>query len=416
MSIYSESLELHEKNSGKIDVISKIRIQNDHDLSLVYTPGVAEPCRVIAKNPEKLNTYTARGNTIAVVSDGSAVLGLGNIGARAALPVMEGKCILFKEFGGVSAFPICIDNQDGEEIINIVKSLEPSFSGINLEDIAAPRCFEIENRLMRETNMLIFHDDQHGTAIVTLAGLFNALKIVGKDIKDIKIIVNGAGAAGTSITNLLAYLGVRNIIVCDSKGIIYRWRKGLNITKKILAKITNPENVNGSLADAIKDADVFIGVSVADALNPEILWTMSKKPIIFALANPEPEIKPEIAKLSGVKIIATGRSDYPNQVNNVLAFPGIFRGALDAKAKYINMEMKLAAAKAIASIIEDELDYDYIIPKLFDSRILPAVVRSVVKAAVTTGISPSNLDIELIEAKANKIAKSFNWEEPSLAI
>lgn len=416
MSIYSESLELHEKNSGKIDVISKIRIQNDHDLSLVYTPGVAEPCRVIAKNPEKLNTYTARGNTIAVVSDGSAVLGLGNIGARAALPVMEGKCILFKEFGGVSAFPICIDNQDGEEIINIVKSLEPSFSGINLEDIAAPRCFEIENRLIRETNMLIFHDDQHGTAIVTLAGLFNALKIVGKDIKDIKIIVNGAGAAGTSITNLLAYLGVRNIIVCDSKGIIYRWRKGLNITKKILAKITNPENVNGSLADAIKDADVFIGVSVADALNPEILWTMSKKPIIFALANPEPEIKPEIAKLSGVKIIATGRSDYPNQVNNVLAFPGIFRGALDAKAKYINMEMKLAAAKAIASIIEDELDYDYIIPKLFDSRILPAVVRSVAKAAVTTGISPSNLDIELIEAKANKIAKSFNWEEPSLAI
>ena len=414
--MYSESLELHEKNLGKIDVVSKIRIENNHDLSLVYTPGVAEPCRVIAKNPEELNTYTARGNTIAVVSDGSAVLGLGNIGARAALPVMEGKCVLFNKFGGVSAFPICIDSQDDEEIITTVKLLEPSFSGINLEDIAAPRCFEIENRLKRETNMLIFHDDQHGTAIVTLAGLFNALRIVGKDIRDIKIVINGAGAAGTAITNLLVYIGVCNIIVCDSRGIIYRRRKGLNLTKKILAKNTNPENIDGSLKDAIRDADVFIGVSVANVLNPEMLLSMGKDPIIFALANPEPEIKPEVAKLGGVKIIATGRSDYPNQVNNVLAFPGIFRGALDAKTKEINMEIKLAAAKAIASIVKNKLDYDYIIPEPFDSRILPAVATSVAKAAIKTGVCPPDLDIEMIEAKANRIAKNFVSEESSLAI
>ena len=416
MSIYNESLELHKRSLGKIDVVSKIPIENDCDLSLVYTPGVAEPCRVIYKNPEELNTYTSRGNTIAVITDGSAVLGLGNIGARAALPVMEGKCVLFKEFGGVSAFPICLDSQNDEEIIDTVKLLEPSFSGINLEDIAAPRCFEIENRLKRETNMLIFHDDQHGTAAVVLAGLFNAMKILGKDIKKVKIVINGAGAAGTAITNLLVYLGVHDIIICDSKGIIHRLRRGLNLTKRILARHTNHENIKGSLKDAIKNADVFIGVSRANVLNEEMLWAMKKNPVIFAMANPEPEIEPEIAKLNGVKIMATGRSDYPNQVNNVLAFPGIFRGALDAHAKEINMEMKLAAARAIASIVENELDYEYIIPEPFDSKILPAVAKGVAKAAIKTGVCPPNINTRIIEEKASIIAQRSIKKEPSLVI
>lgn len=394
---------MHRKNKGKIDVISKVGTKNEHDLSLAYSPGVAEPCRVIAKDPGKLNTYTSRGNMIAVVSDGSAVLGIGNIGARAALPVMEGKCVLFRQFGGVSAFPLCIESQDNETIINTVKLLEPSFSGINLEDIEAPRCFEIENRLKKETGMLIFHDDQHGTAVVTLAGLFNALKLYGKDIKEVRIVINGAGAAGTSITDLLNYIGVTDIILCDRKGIIYMGRDNLNFSKQKLAKSTNQDNIKGDLSRALEGADVFIGVSSANLLTGAMIEKMKKNPVIFALANPEPEIKPELAREYGVRIIATGRSDYPNQVNNVLAFPGIFRGALDAKAIEINQEMKIAAAKAISEIAGDDLREDYIIPKPFDKRVLPAVVVGVASAAAETGNTRGKVDLKFIERKARRI-------------
>ena len=406
MNIYEEALKMHKKNVGKIDIISKVKTNSDHDLSLAYSPGVAEPCRIIAKNPGELNTYTARGNMIAVVSDGSAVLGLGNIGARAALPVMEGKCVLFKQFGGVSAFPICIDSQDNEVVINTIKMLEPSFAGINLEDIAAPRCFEIEDRLKKETNMLIFHDDQHGTAIVTLAGLLNAIKIYGKDITEVKIVINGAGAAGTSIINLLNYIGAVDIIVCDRRGIIYKGREGLNTAKQRLAELTNLNNIKGDLSCALEDADVFVGVSVANVLAAEMIKKMKKNPIIFALANPEPEIKPELAMKCGARIIATGRSDYPNQVNNVLAFPGIFRGALDARAIEINTEMKLAAVKAISEIVSDDLKEDYIIPKPFDRRVLPAVAVSVARAAMETGNTRGEVDLEFIERKAKKIMEN----------
>jgi len=406
LNIYEEALEMHKKNVGKIDIISKVKTNNEHDLSLAYSPGVAEPCRIIAKNPEELNTYTARGNMIAVVSDGSAVLGLGNIGARAALPVMEGKCVLFKQFGEVSAFPICIDSQDNEVVINTIKMLEPSFAGINLEDIAAPRCFEIEDRLKKETNMLIFHDDQHGTAIVTLAGLLGALKIYGKDIAEVKIVINGAGAAGTSIINLLNCIGATDIIVCDRKGIIYKGREGLNTAKQSLAELTNSNNIKEDLTCALEDADVFIGVSVENVLTAEMIKKMKKNPIIFALANPEPEIKPELAMECGVRIIATGRSDYPNQVNNVLAFPGIFRGALDARAIEINTEMKLAAVKAISEIVSNNLKEDYIIPKPFDKRVLPAVAVGVARAAMETGNTRGEVDLEFIERKAKKIMEN----------
>ncbi|MCG2712704.1 MAG: NAD-dependent malic enzyme [Candidatus Omnitrophica bacterium] len=405
MDIYKEALLLHKDKVGKIDVISKVKTENGHDLALAYSPGVAQPCREIAKNPALLNTYTARGNMIAVVSDGSAVLGLGNIGARASLPVMEGKCVLFKQFGGVSALPLCVDSQDNDQIVNLVKLLEPSFAGINLEDISAPRCFEIEERLKKETQMLIFHDDQHGTAIVTLAGLFNALKIYDLDIGAIKIVMDGAGAAGHSIIKLLSRLGVKNILACDTKGIIYRGREGLNFAKAEIAGLTNPNNIKGNLIDAVEDADVFIGVSVADQLKPEMVAKMRKKPIIFALANPEPEIKVDLAMSIGIEIIATGRSDYPNQVNNVLAFPGVFRGALDANAKDINMDMKLAAAKAIAAIVEKELRLDYIIPKPFDTRVLPSVATSVAAAAVATGVAPADTDLDWIEYKAKNILR-----------
>jgi len=405
LDIYKESLLMHKDKQGKIDVISKVKTENEHDLALAYSPGVAQPCREIAKNPSLINTYTARANMIAVVSDGSAVLGLGNIGARAALPVMEGKCVLFRQFGGVSAFPLCIESQDNDKIVNTVKLLEPSFAGINLEDISAPRCFEIENRLKKETGMVIFHDDQHGTAIVTLAGLFNAIKFYNLDIKDIKIVMNGAGAAGHSIVKLLDHLGVNNIIVCDTKGIIYKGRPDLNFAKLEIAELTNPKAVKGSLSDALVGADVFIGVSVADQLKPEMVATMRKKPIIFALANPEPEIKVELAKSIGIEIIATGRSDYPNQVNNVLAFPGVFRGALDANATDINMEMKLAAAKAIALIVEKEIKADFIIPKPFDAKVLPAVATSVAAAAVATGTAPADTDLDWIGYKAKNILR-----------
>lgn len=406
MDIYEEALAMHKEKQGKIDVISKVKTGNEHDLALAYSPGVAQPCIEIAKDPGMLNTYTARGNMIAVVSDGSAVLGLGNIGARASLPVMEGKCVLFRQFGGVAAFPICIDSQDNNTIVETIKLLEPSFSGINLEDIAAPRCFEIEARLKAETDMLIFHDDQHGTAIVTLAGLLNAIRYYNLDIKDIKIVINGAGAAGHSIVKLLSYMGVANIIVCDTHGIIYKGRGSQNFAKEEISNLTNKDNVKGTLSDALESADVFIGVSVANVLTPEMISKMRDKPVIFALANPEPEIKVELAKSAGVEIIATGRSDYPNQVNNVLAFPAIFRGSLDAKAREINMEMKFAAAKAIASIVaESDIRSDYIIPKPFDSRVLPTVALAVARAAVETGSAPSDTDLDLIENKARNILR-----------
>jgi malate dehydrogenase (oxaloacetate-decarboxylating) len=403
MDIYEESLIMHKNNQGKIDVISKVAVKNEKDLSLAYSPGVAGPCREIHRDPATLNTYTARGNMIAVVSDGSAVLGLGNIGARAALPVMEGKCVLFKQFGGVSAFPLCIDSQDIDTIVETVKLLEPSFSGINLEDISAPRCFEIEDRLKRESGMLIFHDDQHGTAIVTLAGLYNACRLYDKDIRDLKIVINGAGAAGSSILNLLKYIDVNNIVVCDSKGIICRSRGDLGSYKEGIADITNYDGLEGKLIDAINGADIFIGVSTADLLTLEMIAVMKKNPIIFALANPEPEINPDIAKKSGVKIIATGRSDYPNQVNNVLAFPGIFRGALDAGASEINIDMKLAAAEAIADIVSDDLRYDYIIPKPFDPAVLPAVAAAVALSAVKSGLADGDIDVEKIRSRAENI-------------
>jgi malate dehydrogenase (oxaloacetate-decarboxylating) len=341
---------------------------------------------------------------VAVVSDGSSVLGLGNIGARAGLPVMEGKCVLFKQFGGVSAFPVCIDSQDNDRIVETVKLLEPSFSGISLEDIAAPRCFQIEKKLKEETEMLIFHDDQHGTAIVVLAGLLNALKYYGLEIKKVKIVINGAGAAGHSIVNLLAELEVKDILVCDRRGIIYRGREGLNFAKEEIAGITNPASTKGSLSDALEGADVFIGVSAADVLKPEMVAKMRKKPVIFALANPEPEISYSLAKEIGVEMIATGRSDLPNQVNNVLAFPGVFRGALDCQAKDINVGMKIAASRAIASLVSEEVRADYIIPKPFDRCVLPAVAASVARAAVETKLADKDTDIDLIEYRARRIA------------
>jgi malate dehydrogenase (oxaloacetate-decarboxylating) len=396
---------MHEAVKGKIDVVSKVKTESEHDLALAYSPGVAEPCREIAKNPDLLNYYTGRSNMIAVVSDGSAVLGLGNIGARASLPVMEGKCVLFRQFGGVAAFPLCIESQDNNTIVETVKLLEPSFSGINLEDIAAPRCFEIEKRLKKETKMIIFHDDQHGTAIVTLAGLLNALKFYNLDLNNVKIVINGAGSAGHSIVKLLSHLKVKNIITCDTKGIIYKGRQNLNFAKEEIADLTNPDNIQGTLSDAVEGADVFIGVSAANVLKPEMVAKMRKKPVVFALANPEPEIAYDLAKEIGIEIIATGRSDYPNQVNNVLAFPAVFRGALDCNAKDINTEMKIAAAKAIASIVEKDLQADYIIPKPFDSKVLPGVATAVAAAAVKTKFAPADTDLDRIEYKAKNILR-----------
>lgn len=408
MSIYDDALEMHEKYVGKISIISKVQVNSMHDLAMAYSPGVAEPCRQIQKDPVLRYKYTSIGNMISVVSDGSAVLGLGNIGARAALPVMEGKCVLFKEFGGVNAFPLCLNTQDSDKIVETVKLLEPSFSGINLEDISAPRCFEIETRLKKETELVIFHDDQHGTAVVTAAGLINAMKLVGKTWTDLKVIVNGVGAAGVSIIKLLLKLGVKDIISCDSKGAIYKGRlDGMNSSKEEIAEITNKQGLKGSLNDVIEGRDVFIGVSVAGLLTKDMILKMGKNPLIFALANPEPEVAPEDAKEAGVNIIATGRSDYPNQVNNVLAFPGIFRGALDVRATDINDEMKIAAAYAIAELInEDELGYDFIIPKPFDLRIAPNVAKRVAEAAMKTNVARIKVDPAEIEKNAAELIKA----------
>ncbi len=408
MSIYDEAVEMHEKYTGKISVISKVQVNDKHDLAMAYSPGVAEPCLRIQKDPMLRYKYTSIGNMIAVVSDGSAVLGLGNIGALAGLPVMEGKCVLFKEFGAVNAFPLCLGSQDANTIVETVKLLEPSFSGINLEDISAPRCFEIEERLKKETGMIIFHDDQHGTAVVTTAGLINAMKIKGQKWQDLKVIINGVGAAGVSIIKLFVKLGIKDIIACDTKGAIYKNRpEGMNSSKDEIAEITNSEGIKGKLSDVIAGRNVFVGVSVAGTLTKEMVGKMDKNPIVFALANPEPEINLVDAKAAGINIIATGRSDYPNQVNNVLAFPGIFRGALDVRSTDINDDMKIAAAYAIAELVADsELTNDYIIPRPFDLRIAPNVAKKVAEAAIRTGVARLNIDPAQVEKNAIEMIKA----------
>lgn len=382
------SLKLHEEKCGKVEVISKVKVENKEDLSIAYTPGVAEPCKKIHEDAENVYKYTAKKNLVAVVTDGTAVLGLGDIGPEAAMPVMEGKAILFKEFANVDAFPICLDTKDVEEIIKTVKYLSPTFGGINLEDISAPRCFEIEKRLKEELDIPVFHDDQHGTAIVVLAGLLNALKLVDKNIEDAKIVINGAGSAGISICKLLMARGARNIVMCDLKGALVEGEDWMNKAQVEIAKATNRSFEKGALKDIIKEKDVFIGVSGPNVLNAEMVSTMNKDSIIFAMANPTPEILPEEAKNGGARVIATGRSDYPNQINNVLVFPGIFRGALDVRAREITEEMKLAAAEAISSIVKDEeLNEEYIIPDAFNKDVVEAVSKKVGEIAIKTGIA-----------------------------
>ena len=382
------ALKQHEAWAGKIEVVTRSKVENAQDLAVAYTPGVAEPCLKISENVDLSYTYTRRHNMVAVITDGTAVLGLGDIGPEAGMPVMEGKCVLFKEFGDVDAFPLCIRSKDVDEIVNTVKLLAGSFGGVNLEDISAPRCFEIERKLKECCDIPIFHDDQHGTAIVVAAGLINALKLAGKKIEDVKCVTSGAGAAGIAIIRLLNSLGLKNVIMCDRTGAIYEGREGLNTEKVEMAQITNPERLTGKLADVIKDADVFIGVSGPGTLTKEMVQSMAENPILFTMANPVPEIMPEEAKEVGAVIIGTGRSDYPNQINNVLAFPGIFRGALDVRASDINDEMKLAAAYAIAGLVsEEELKPEYIIPNPFDKRVAKAVAEAVAKAAKETGVA-----------------------------
>lgn len=386
---YSElSLEMHEKNRGKIEVVSKIKIDTRDDLSIAYTPGVAEPCKRIHDNKDDVYKYTAKGNLIAVVTDGSAVLGLGNIGPEASMPVMEGKAILFKEFGDVDAVPICLNTGDVDEIVETIKRISPTFGGINLEDISAPRCFLIEKRLKEELNIPVFHDDQHGTAVVVSAGLINALKVVGKKLEDVKIVVNGSGAAGGAIVRMLLCLGVKNVIMCDSNGIIYKGSTTNNWVKEELASLTNKENLRGSLKDAMIGADVFIGVSIGGVVSKEMVRSMNKESIIFAMANPTPEIFPEDAKEAGAKIIGTGRSDYPNQINNVLAFPGIFRGTLDARARDINNKMNIAAAYAIANMVEEKhLSPEFIIPDALNKEVAKKVAEAVRQEAIKSNLS-----------------------------
>ncbi|TDM10672.1 NAD(P)-dependent malic enzyme [Macrococcus lamae] len=406
MSLKDDALHLHRVKQGKLEINSKVTVRNGADLSLAYSPGVAEPCKAIFEDERKVFDYTMKGNTVAVVTDGTAVLGLGNIGAEASLPVMEGKAVLFKGFAGVDAFPIALKTTDVNTIVETVKLLEPNFGGVNLEDISAPRCFEIETRLKKETNIPVFHDDQHGTAIVTVAGLMNALKLTGRALADIKVVLNGAGAAGIAIVKLLYSYGVRNMVMCDSKGAIFEGRTyGMNPTKDDVAKWTNKVKIEGSLKDIIASADVFIGVSVEGALTEEMVKTMNADPIIFAMANPNPEIMPDKAIAAGAKIVGTGRSDFPNQVNNVLAFPGIFRGALDVRATHINEEMKRAAVEAIASLIsEEELRADYVIPGPFDKRVAPSVAKAVAIAAMESGVSRIKVNPDDIEKKTYKLS------------
>ncbi|MBO1514870.1 NAD(P)-dependent malic enzyme [Metabacillus bambusae] len=401
-----EALKMHKENQGKLGVYSKVPVRDANDLSLAYSPGVAEPCLDIHEDESKVYDYTMKGNLVAVVSNGTAVLGLGNIGPKAAMPVMEGKALLFKSFAGVDAFPICLNTTDPDKIVEVVKLLEPTFGGVNLEDIAAPQCFEIEDRLRKECDIPIFHDDQHGTAIVTAAGLINALKLANKKIEDIRVVANGAGAAGVAIVKLLLRMGVKDVILCDTKGIIYKGRPvGMNKFKEEMANITNNEQKQGTLADALVGADVFVGVSAAVAVNKEMVRSMKQNPIIFAMANPVPEIMPIEAKEAGALVVGTGRSDFPNQVNNVLAFPGIFRGALNVHAKEINEEMKLAAVYAIAGLISTEdLHADYVIPDPFDRRVAAHVASAVATAAMETGVSQKTVNVE--EMKEHLLASA----------
>ncbi len=378
MTIQEQALALHREWNGKLETVSKTPVNSREALSLAYTPGVAEPCKVIAKDKEAAYQYTMKANTVAVVSDGSAVLGLGNIGPHAAMPVMEGKAVLFKEFGGVNAVPICLDTQDTEEIIKAVTWLAPAYGGINLEDISAPRCFEIEERLKEILDIPVFHDDQHGTAIVVLAGIINALKVVGKQKENCRVVVNGAGSAGVAITKLLLTYGFTNVIMCDKVGIVSTSTEGLNWMQEKMAKITNPDNVTGTLADALKGADIFVGVSAPNIVTPEMVRSMAPDSILFAMANPTPEIMPDVAKAAGARVVGTGRSDFPNQVNNVVAFPGIFKGALEGRATQITEEMKLAAAAAIAGLVPDEeLSEDNIMPEAFDPKVAELVAQAV---------------------------------------
>jgi len=388
MSIREESLKLHEELKGKIEVINRANVSNKKELSLAYTPGVAEACLAIKNDVNLSYTYTRRWNLVAVVTDGTAVLGLGDIGPESGMPVMEGKCVLFKVFGDVDAFPLCIKSKNVDDIVNTIKLISGSFGGINLEDISAPRCFEIERRLKQECDLPIFHDDQHGTAIVTHAALINALKIIKKNMEDISVVVNGSGAAGIAISRLLLKAGVKDIILCDTKGAIYEGRDNLNYEKEEIAKITNLQRKRGSLQEVIKGTDVFIGVSGPGLVTGDMVRSMAKDPVIFAMANPVPEIMPEEAKEAGAKIVGTGRSDFPNQINNVLAFPGVFRGALDVRARDINDEMKIAAAYAIASLVSDEeLNEDYIVPEPFNPKVGKTVAEAVANAAIKSGVA-----------------------------
>ncbi|HEJ8478665.1 TPA: NAD-dependent malic enzyme [Staphylococcus aureus] len=405
MSLRDEALEMHKRNQGKLEVKPNVKVTNKEELSLAYSPGVAEPCKDIYEDKRKVYDYTIKGNTVAVITDGTAVLGLGNIGPEASIPVMEGKAVLFKSFAGINGVPIALNTTDTEEIIKTVKLLEPNYGGINLEDISAPRCFEIEERLKKETNIPVFHDDQHGTAIVTMAGLVNALRVVNKDIAKIKVVLNGAGAAGIAIVKLLYAYGVRNMVMCDSRGAIFEGRSyGMNPTKDVVAKWTNKDKIEGSLEEVVKDADVFIGVSVANALSQDMVKSMADNPIIFAMANPNPEIIPDDAKAAGARVVGTGRSDYPNQINNVLAFPGIFRGALEVEATHINEEMKKAAVEAIADLIDSsELNEYYCIPGPFDKRVAPSVARNVAKAAMESGVARIEVDPQDVYDKTMKL-------------
>ena len=378
MTNNEKALQMHKEWNGKLETTAKAHVNSREDLAIAYTPGVAEPCKVIAKDPEAAYTYTLKANTVAVVSDGSAVLGLGNIGALAAMPVMEGKCVLFKEFGGVNAVPICLDTQDTEEIIRSVVNIAPAFGGINLEDISAPRCFEIETRLKELLNIPVFHDDQHGTAIVVLAGIINALKVTGKKKEDCRVVVNGAGSAGVAITKLLLTYGFPHITMCDINGIISKDSPDLNWMQKEMTKVTNLEGRIGLLADALKGADIFVGVSAPNIVTPEMVASMNQDALLFAMANPVPEIMPDLAKAAGAKVVGTGRSDFPNQVNNVVAFPGIFKGALEGRATQITEEMKLAAANAIAGLVpEEELNENNILPEAFDPRVAETVSKAI---------------------------------------
>ena len=401
MSVREDALKLHKENAGKIEVVSKVPVRDRQDLSLAYTPGVAEPCKEINADYDKIYDYTNKGNMVAVVTNGTAVLGLGDIGAGAGMPVMEGKAVLFKAFAGVDAFPICIDSKDVDEIVNVVKCIEPTFGGINLEDISAPACFEVEDKLKKISGIPIFHDDQHGTAIVTCAAMISALKLVGKKAEDVKVVVNGAGAAGIAVTKLLMTMGVKDVILCDSKGAVYESRPhGMNPYKEEIAAVTNRRKVQGSLAEALRGADVFIGLSVAGCVTREMVASMAKDAVVFAMANPVPEIMPDEAKAAGARVVATGRSDFPNQISNVLAFPGVFRGALDARATAINEEMKLAAVSAISDIVTDEeLSEEYIIPGPFDARVAPAVAAAVARAAMETGVARVKVDPEQVAAR-----------------